>query len=153
MNQAALVLAIFSLASQLCGLLRDHLLATIVGPSLSLDTYYAAFRIPDFVYNSFGILFSITVLIPFIARYMDRDERGGNTENSLRRFLNSIFTVYVFGMAALLLILFIAMPWMTRLTAPGFSVSARATLVLFSRIMLSHSPLRRYFIIWAYYSA
>ena len=38
MNQAALVLAVFSLASQLCGLLRDRLLASLVGPSLGLDT-------------------------------------------------------------------------------------------------------------------
>jgi len=49
MNQAALVLAVFSLLSQLCGLLRDHLLASLVGPSSTLDVYYAAFRIPVFI--------------------------------------------------------------------------------------------------------
>lgn len=135
MNQAALVLAIFSFLSQICGLFRDRLLATLVGPSMALDTYYAAFRVPDFVYNSFGILFSVTVLIPFIAHYMEQ-EKTGEGKASLQKFLNSIFTVYVLGMTAVCAILLVAMPWITRLVAPGFTGVAHSTVVLYSRIML-----------------
>src|SRR6266403_3685562 len=78
MNQAALVLAVFSFLSQVFGLLRDHLLASLVGPSAGLDVYYAAFRIPDFIYSSFGCLFSVTVLIPFIAQYIEKEKEEGN---------------------------------------------------------------------------
>jgi peptidoglycan biosynthesis protein MviN/MurJ (putative lipid II flippase) len=70
MNQVALVLAVFSFLSQIFGLVRDRLLASMIGPSAKLDVYYASFRIPDFIYNSFGILFSVTVLIPFITEYL-----------------------------------------------------------------------------------
>jgi putative peptidoglycan lipid II flippase len=134
MNQAALVLAVFSVLSQLFGLLRDRLLATMVGPSASLDVYYAAFRIPDFVYNSFGIVFSVTVLIPFITECLKNDESNGST--TLKKFLNNTFTVYVYGMAAILVVLFFLMPWLTHITAPGFNELQREQLVLFSRVML-----------------
>ncbi len=135
MNQAALVLAVFSFLSQVFGLLRDHLLASLVGPSISLDTYYAAFRIPDFVYNSFGILFSVTVLIPFIAQYMEQEKAEGHS-GAFKRFLNSIFSVYMVGMTVLSAILILLMPWLTKLIAPGFTAAEHVHLVLYSRIMM-----------------
>lgn len=135
MNQAALVLAVFSIVSQLFGLIRDRLLASLVGPSASLDIYYAAFRIPDFIYNSFGVLFSLTVLIPFISQYMEEEKSTGKA-HALKHFLNTVFTVFSLGMVLICLIAFVCMPWLTHLTAPGFDVGARATLVLYSRIML-----------------
>lgn len=135
MNQAALVLAVFSFLSQVFGLLRDHLLASLIGPSTNLDIYYAAFRIPDFIYNSFGCLFSVTVLIPFIAQYMEEEKKDGHS-NGFKKFLDSIFSVYMIGMTAVSLILIILMPYLTRLTAPGFGGLEHSQLVLYSRIML-----------------
>ncbi len=135
MNQAALVLAVFSFLSQVMGLLRDHLLASLIGPSANLDTYYAAFRIPDFIYNSFGCLFSVTVLIPFIAQYIEQEKEDGHN-NGFKRFLNSIFSVYMIGMTVLSLVLIVAMPWLTRIVAPGFNGIEQIHLVLYSRIML-----------------
>ncbi len=135
MNQAALVLAVFSFLSQVFGLLRDHLLASLVGPSMNLDTYYAAFRVPDFIYNSFGVLFSVTVLIPFIAQYVEQEKQDGHP-GAFKRFLNSIFSVYMIGMVALSLILIIIMPWLTRVVAPGFNGIEHTHLVMYSRIML-----------------
>jgi putative peptidoglycan lipid II flippase len=135
MNQAALVLAVFSFLSQVMGLVRDHLLASLIGPSMNLDTYYAAFRIPDFVLNSFGILFSVTVLIPFIAQYMEEEKVEGHNAG-MKRFLNSIFSVYMIGMVLVSLVLIALMPWLTRIVAPGFNGVEHARLVLYSRIML-----------------
>ncbi len=135
MNQAALVLAVFSFLSQVFGLLRDHLLASLIGPSAALDTYYAAFRIPDFVYNSFGVLFSVTVLIPFIAHYVEQEKKEGHN-GAFKRFLNSIFSAYMIGMTALSLLLIVLMPWLTRLVAPGFNGAEHVNLVLYARIML-----------------
>jgi len=134
MNQAALVLAVFSLLSQLCGLLRDRLLASMVGPSASLDVYYAAFRIPDFIYTSIASLFSVTVIIPFITGYLA--EKDGGKSASMKRFSDTIFTVYCIGMMVVCVIAALLMPYLTHLTAPGFSVAQHADLVLYSRIML-----------------
>ena len=49
-NQAAFLLGFFALISQVLGLLRDRSLAHFLGPSSSLDIYYAAFRVPDFIF-------------------------------------------------------------------------------------------------------
>jgi len=135
MNQAALVLAVFSFLSQVFGVVRDHLLASLVGPGTNLDVYYAAFRVPDFIYNSFGVLFSVTVLIPFIAQYVEQEKQEGHN-GAFKRFLNSIFSVYMLGMTILSLFLIIVMPWLTRLVAPGFNGAEHVQLVLYARIML-----------------
>ena len=50
-NEAALLLGGFAFLSQLLGLIRDRMLAHFVGAGPMLDTYYAAFRIPDFLYK------------------------------------------------------------------------------------------------------
>ena len=52
MHEAAILLGIFSLVSQLIGLFRDRMLANTIGPSATLDIYYSAFRIPDLLYLS-----------------------------------------------------------------------------------------------------
>jgi putative peptidoglycan lipid II flippase len=133
-NQAAVLLGAFSLLSQLFGLIRDRLLASFVGPSAPLDAYYAAFRVPDFLYNSFAVLFSVTVLIPFIVEYMEKRKNG--EDSTFRHFINSVFTTYFSGMLIVCTIAFICMPWLSHLVAPGFTDAQRHTLVLFSRTML-----------------
>jgi putative peptidoglycan lipid II flippase len=132
MNQAALVLGSFSLLSQIFGLLRDRLLATLVGPSAPLDVYYAAFRIPDLIYNSIAVLFSVTVIIPFITHYFTKDEE----HVSLKKFFDSVFTVYMLGMSVVCILAFILMPYLTHISAPGFDAVQRAHLILYSRVML-----------------
>jgi putative peptidoglycan lipid II flippase len=92
MNQAALVLAVFSILSQLIGLFRDRFLASTIGPSASLDVYYAAFRTPDFIYNAIASLFSVTVLIPFITANIKK-----NDDNQTKKFSDSLMTVYFIG--------------------------------------------------------
>jgi putative peptidoglycan lipid II flippase len=65
-NEAALLLGGFAFLSQLLGLIRDRTLAHVVGAGPVLDIYYAAFRIPDFLYISIASLASVTVLMPFL---------------------------------------------------------------------------------------
>jgi putative peptidoglycan lipid II flippase len=66
LHNAALVLALSSSVSAILGLFRDRLLAGTFGAGESLDIYYAAFKIPDFIYNVISLsLVSITALIPF----------------------------------------------------------------------------------------
>lgn len=131
MNQAALVLAVFSVLSQLIGLFRDRFLASVVGPSATLDVYYAAFRIPDFLYNGIASLFSVTVLIPFIVANIKK-----NDEEQMRRFSSSLFSAYFVGMIGVALAAYLLMPALARLVAPGFSLVQYDSLVLYTRIML-----------------
>src|SRR3989338_1586962 len=68
MHSAVYVLAVFALLSSLLALLRDRLLAGTFGAGVDLDLYYAAFRIPDFLFVALGALVSVYVIIPELAR-------------------------------------------------------------------------------------
>ena len=48
---AALIVSIFGITSRILGLLRDRLLAGTYGAGDTLDVYYAAFRLPDMVFE------------------------------------------------------------------------------------------------------
>lgn len=48
---AAILLGFSALGSRILGLIRDRLLAGSFGAGPELDIYFAAFRIPDFVYG------------------------------------------------------------------------------------------------------
>jgi putative peptidoglycan lipid II flippase len=48
---AAFLVAISSLASRFLGIFRDRILAGEFGAGTDLDIYYAAFRIPDLIFN------------------------------------------------------------------------------------------------------
>ena len=73
-NQAALLLGFFTLLSQILALFRDRSIAHFIGPSPSLDAYYAAFRVPDLIFIFIASLTSITVLIPFITAKMNGEK-------------------------------------------------------------------------------
>lgn len=133
-NEAALLLGLFTFFSQILGLVRDRLLATYLGAGTHLDIYYAAFKIPDFLYVSIATLAAITVLLPYLSmRYGD-----GSTESTrnAKEFLNQVFTVLLGFLVVLCILLFIAMPFLGKLVAPGFNPEELKTLVMLSRIML-----------------
>ena len=94
-NEAALLLGGFAFLSQLLGLVRDRMLAYIVGPGPMLDVYYASFRIPDFLYLSIASLASVTILMPFL---MDKINNDNNSTLKARAFINNIFSAYIIFM-------------------------------------------------------
>jgi len=131
-NQAAILLGFFAFLSQILGLFRDRFLAHFVGPSSSLDVYYAAFRIPDLIFISIASLASITVLIPYLSAKMN-----GNivTENA-RKFLNDVFSVFFAVMVLVSFVAFLLLPHLAFFIAPGFSPEMQNQVVELSRIML-----------------
>ena len=52
LHEAAYLLALSSIASLLFAVIRDRLLAHTLGAGIELDIYYAAFRIPDLIFDS-----------------------------------------------------------------------------------------------------
>lgn len=131
-NQAALLLGCFTFLSQILALFRDRFIAHFVGPSLELDLYYSAFRVPDLIFISIASLASITVLIPFIAQKMN----GDSVTESARKLLNNVFTVFLFAMVLVSALVFLFMPNLIGFVVPGFEVSLQEKVVDLSRIML-----------------
>ncbi|MBP6931401.1 MAG: hypothetical protein KBB62_01600, partial [Candidatus Pacebacteria bacterium] len=107
-NEAALLLGSFTFISQLLGLYRDRVLAYTIGPGPILDVYYAAFRIPDFLYVSIASLASITVLMPFL---VDKIHNGKDGKLSAQKFLNNIFSGYMIFMVIVCVIIYALIPY------------------------------------------
>lgn len=131
-NQAAILLGLFAFFSQILALFRDRSIAHFIGPSASLDTYYAAFRVPDLIFICIASLASITVLIPFIIEKMD----GDKVTEKARKYLNDVFTAFFLLMIAVSVIAFFLMPFLAPIIAPGFAPAYQAKLIWVSRIML-----------------
>lgn len=137
-NQAAIILGSFTLLSQVLGLVRDRMFAHEIGVSSLLDVYYAAFRIPDFIFVSVASLASVTVLLPFLVDKLGVKEDGELNGNSIKakKFLNDTFTVFLVAMIIASIVCLIFMPFLVKLVAPGFTGQEMKDLVLLSRIMI-----------------
>lgn len=131
-NQAALLLGLFTFLSQILALFRDRAIAHYIGPSSSLDAYYAAFRVPDLIFISIASLASITVLVPFLVSKMD----GEKVTQTSRKFFNDVFTVFFTTIMLVSLFAFFIMPQLVYFIAPGFSPAYQEEVIILSRIML-----------------
>lgn len=132
MHEAAYLLAGFALGSQLLALVRDRLLAGEFGASHTLDLYYAAFRIPDFLFATVASLLSLYALLPVLSRLQQR-----NASFSIS-FLRRSLVVFFAGMAAIAGVLFVITPALVGFVAPGIAADAvaRTELIELVRILL-----------------
>ena len=130
LHEAAYLLGFFALLSQVLGFLRDRLLASHFGAGETLDIYYAAFRVPDFIFIMTASAVSLSVLIPFLS------ERRAEGTEQMRGFLDTLFSAFFFGMAVVGLAAFVAAPHLAGLLFPGFSAAALADTTTLMRIML-----------------
>jgi putative peptidoglycan lipid II flippase len=130
LNQAALLLGLFSFLSQFIGFLRDRLLAHIFGASTDLDIYYAAFRVPDFLFVTVASVVSLSVLIPFI---IEKDAEG---REELRRFLDSVFSFFLVMVVVVAGAAYLLMPWISGILFRGFSPEGLSEIIHLSRLLL-----------------
>ena len=126
---AALILATSSLVSRFLGVARNWLLASKFGAGSDLDIYFAAFKIPDFVYNIL-ILGGVSVaFLPLFSEYFSRNKKEAWD------FCLNCFNVFLFLLVFLCLVLFIFTPSLVKLIAPGFTDEGLEKTVILTRIM------------------
>ena len=130
LNQAALLLGLFAFLSHVLAFIRDRLLAHIFGASTELDIYYAAFRVPDFIFVVAASVVSLSVLIPFI---VEKDRAG---QESVHTFINNIFSFFSILIVTVSLAAFFLMPFIASFLFGGFSDSEIERVVFISRVML-----------------
>lgn len=134
-HHAAILLGVATLISQILGLVRDRILASSIGPSVTLDTYYAAFRIPDLIFVTIASLASVTAIAPLLARYF-KEKNGEHEKNQAREFLGDCVVFFSILLIVSGVIVYCCMPYLSYVIAPGFTDTARHTLIETSRIML-----------------
>ncbi|MFH1145726.1 MAG: murein biosynthesis integral membrane protein MurJ [bacterium] len=134
-GRSVLVIAICSLLSRVLGLLRDRALAHVFGTGSVLDAYVAAFRIPDFIFNTLILGALGAAFIPvFIKAREDSKELANQVSSDTLRFLLLVAT-------ALAVIMWIFAPWAVKYIAPGFDEQTLKLTLNLTRIMLLTIPL------------
>ena len=78
---AAVLLGISAIISCLLGLIRDRLLAGKFGAGEELDIYFAAFRIPDFVYGILIMGGVAAVFLPVFSEYFRKGEEDKSSSS------------------------------------------------------------------------
>lgn len=130
LHEAAFLLGLFAILSQLLAIFRDRLLAHLFGASQTLDIYYAAFRVPDFVFAGVASFMSALVLIPILTK------RAGESDARAQKFLNDVFTVFFIFLLLVSGAIFFATPWLTHIFFPKFSGEEASQLIVMTRLLL-----------------
>lgn len=128
LHEAAYLLGVFALLSQVLALLRDRVLASSFGVGHTLDIYYSSFEIPDFIFATVASIVSISVLVPFITERLER------SAEETKRFINAIFSCFSLIIVSVSIIVFLAMPYLAPKVFPG--IADTATLIHMARILL-----------------
>ena len=125
---AAAVLASSALLSRGLGMLRDNLLGNLL-PKTQTDIYFAAFRIPDFVY---GILISGGIIAAFLPVFSAEFKKSKEHAWALA---NNVLTFFLILLIVISFILAIFTPQIINLLVPGFDIAQKAQTIALTRIM------------------
>jgi putative peptidoglycan lipid II flippase len=138
---AALLVGGSSLISRLLGIFRDRILAGQFGAGDTLDIYYAAFRIPDLIFNllvlgalSAGFIPIFTSLIKSPLEKI-KSLLGGDDYKEAWKLANNILNILGFSLLILCGLGVIFAPQIMHLITPGFSQEKMDLTVSLSRIM------------------
>lgn len=130
---AAAVLMTAVLVSRLLGLLRDRFLAAYFfdpAQAGTLDVYFAAFRLPDMVFQLLVVGALAAAFIPVFTHYLIKNKAEAYHVASTVISLGLILFLTLAG-----LIFFLAEPF-SRLIAPSFSPQEMALMILITRWLL-----------------
>lgn len=133
---AAILIGISTLVSRLIGIVRDRTFAHLFGAGQVMDAYYAAFRIPDLIYN---LLIAGALTAGFIPIFTKLFHESDDKSKAWRLASNVISIVGV-ALAGLASLGILGAPYLMRVIAPGFSGDQLLLVTKFTRIMML-SPL------------
>ncbi len=132
---AAFLITTAGLFSRLLGLVRDRLLASAFGAGDVLDVYYAAFRIPDLIYNLLILGALSAAFIPVFTGLISYKNKDKSWD-----LANGIMNLAIFFILILSLLFCIFTPQIMKLITPGFAPDKMYLVIKFTRIMFL-SPL------------
>ncbi len=129
--QASLILTVAALASRLLGWVRLLVIGSQFGASRELDAYFAAFRIPDAIFQLVVAGALSAALIPVFSSYRARGQ-----EVEAWRLASSVINLVIIALAGLSLLMAIFADLLIPIVAPGFDPQTTELTVRLTRIML-----------------
>lgn len=127
---AAIMLSGATLISRLVGVLRDRVLAHNFGAGPVMDAYYAAFKIPDLIYNLLIVGALTAGFIPTFTRLFQNDDKS-----PAWKLANNLINILALTLIILSGLGVIFSPRLTQYVAPGFSGDNLTRVTSYMRVM------------------
>ncbi len=138
-SSAAAIVAVFSLFSRILGVLRDRILAGQFGAGEITDAYFAAFRVPDLLFNLIVLGALSAGFIPVFTRLVkdfSLEKKDSNKENKEAwDLVNNVLNLLIISLVILSVLGIIFTPQLINIIVPGFSPEIKVLTVKLTRIM------------------
>jgi putative peptidoglycan lipid II flippase len=110
------IVSIFTMLSRIFGYIRDAVMFIFISNSSgALDSFFVAFRIPNFFRRIFGEGALSTAYIPVLSDYKNK-----NDKEEVREFINSSITTITIILIIISIIGVLVAPILIYIIAPGF---------------------------------
>lgn len=129
---AAFLVAFSSLISRLLGVVRDNILARSFGAGDTLDIYYAAFRLPDMLFN---LLVLGALSAGFIPLFAKKIKAEGSDQKEAWQVANNLINILGLFLLLISALGIIFAPGLMNIFTPGFDTDKQALAASLSRIM------------------
>ncbi len=130
--EAALLLMMAYIASRGFGVIRQSMFNAIFGTGPEANAYYAAFRLPETLYNLIAGGALIQAFVPVFVSY---EKHHGQTETW--RLASLVFNVMLVTLTAIVLVAeFLTPSFVNKLLVPGYSPAEQALTTSLTRIVL-----------------
>lgn len=116
MLRSGLIVSALTLGSRIAGLLRDMVLAQVVGASTSADAFFVAFKIPNFLRRLFAEGAFSQAFVPVLSEAQTKEGMLGVSrliDQVAGRLMLILFVVTCLGV--------LGAPWLAQVFAPGFA--------------------------------
>jgi putative peptidoglycan lipid II flippase len=129
--RAGLIVTVAFLISRILGYVRVVVIGTTFGITGELDTFFAAFRIPDLIFQLVAAGALSSALIPIVSGLLATGE-----EPRAWRVVSTVANLVLAVLLVLAIIVFIAAPVLVPIITPGFDGQQLEKTIELTRIML-----------------
>ncbi|WP_232825108.1 murein biosynthesis integral membrane protein MurJ [Salinicola endophyticus] len=110
-----MVVSVMTLLSRMLGLVRDVVIATLLGAGSGADAFFVAFKIPNFMRRLFAEGAFNQAFVPVLSEYATQRTRA-----EVRELLDAVSGSLSVVLALITALAIAAAPWLVWLFAPGF---------------------------------
>jgi len=129
--RAGLIVSGAFLVSRILGYIRVLVIADRFGATPELDAFFAAFRLPDLIFQLVAAGALSSALIPIVSSLFTRNELA-----RAWRVVSTVINLMLIGLAVLAASLFVLSPVIVPLITPGFGPAQLDRTIELTRIML-----------------
>ncbi|KFF50296.1 membrane protein [Gammaproteobacteria bacterium MFB021] len=113
--RSGMVVSVMTLLSRVLGLVRDVVIATLLGAGSGADAFFVAFKIPNFMRRLFAEGAFNQAFVPVLSEYATQRTRA-----EVRELLDAVSGSLSVVLALITALAIAAAPWLVWLFAPGF---------------------------------